>query len=249
MATAQSIKHPERRAFAISLAVHFALFLLLLYASHLNSGKTLQVALVIERDAPQRIESEDDDDIAPTRQKPARRDNRAQQKKKSPAAGEKTRRTQPAESSDQWSNYERQMHAMNRPRGDTAPATKRGTAWGNEKIGRNVKHGESEQITIPKGSSSVTTRWRKGAARRVISLPSIDYPESVRRKSGQGRVELQIEVNAQGRVESVEILKSSGHTRLDVNARNAYRNAVFSPSSSGESAVGIVVVTFKMKDN
>jgi TonB family protein len=47
----------------------------------------------------------------------------------------------------------------------------------------------------------------------------------------------------------VEILKSSGYTRLDLNARNAYRRAVFSPSASGESATGIVTVTFRMKDN
>ena len=142
------------------------------------------------------------------------------------------------------------MHSRNSSSQHMAQASgNSGPKWGSEKTGRSNKQGEKENVAIPKGDSKARTRWRKGAARRLLTIPAIEYPESVRKKSGQGQVELQIEVNAQGRVEEVEIIKSSGYTRLDINARNAYRSAVFSPSPSGESATGIVVVTFRMRDN
>ncbi|HRP70298.1 MAG TPA: TonB family protein, partial [Turneriella sp.] len=112
-----------------------------------------------------------------------------------------------------------------------------------------TKQGADEAVTIPRGNTASTTRWKKGGARRLVSLPTIDYPASIRKRSGQGSVELLLVVGATGRVESVEVIKSSGYSKLDINAKNAYRNAVFSASPSGEKASGVVVVTFRMRDN
>lgn len=251
MSAAPIRSHPERRALLISLAVH-AVLLLLLGLAYQNQGKTLQVSLVVEqKEEVQRLEIEEEEEtLTPLRK--SRRANGAN--KKQQATTRRPGSTGDPKSSgkpqDQWANYEQAMHTRNRNSAShSVPATSDAPRWGSEKTGRSGKRGESEQVAVPKGDSKSSTRWRRGSARRLLTMPAIDYPESVRRKSGQGQVELQIEVNAQGRVEEVEIIKSSGYTRLDINARNAYRNAVFSPSPAGESAVGIVIVTFRMRDN
>ncbi len=246
------ILHPERRALLVSLGLHALLFLLIVLFADLKLTNTLSVTILSE--SPQRIqelpEEEEREIIRPSRSKGK---SAKQQKQASGAAGSKRKGKNNSESlpamSDPWSQYEQQMHS--RKSAGTSPGSAshtEGTKWGSEKTGKNEKRGESEKVNIPKGDSSTATRWRKGAARRLLSMPPIEYPESVRKKSGQGKVELLLEVDAQGRVESVEILKSSGSTRLDISARNAYRNAVFSPSPSGETATGVIVVTFKMRE-
>lgn len=246
------ILHPERRAFLVSLVLHALLFLLIVLFADLKLTSTLSVTIL--SDTPQKIqELPDEPEQEITRPSRSKGKTGKQQRPAAGAAGSKRKGKNNAENppalSDPWSQYEQQMHSRKSGGTQSGSASRtEGTKWGNEKIGTGEKRGESEKVNIPKGDSSTATRWRKGAARRLLSMPPIEYPESVRKKSGQGKVELLLEVDAQGRVESVEILKSSGSTRLDISARNAYRNAVFSPSASGETATGVIIVTFKMRD-
>lgn len=212
----------------------------------------MRVSIVFETERPERVQitEEEQEEITTERRKRPKEKSAGKKRQQSSQKTSAGTSPQPGASEDQWSRYERQMHSRNSTSQHTAQASgNSGPKWGSEKTGRSSKQGEKENVAIPKGDSKTSTRWRKGAARRLLTMPAIEYPESVRKKSGQGQVELQIEVNAQGRVEEVEIIKSSGYTRLDINARNAYRSAVFSPSPSGESATGIVVVTFRMRDN
>lgn len=246
------LKKTEYRALAISLALHALFFLWIFFFADRTSDELLKVAIVIEQAQLRSPEIIDETKLHKEQpKKKAQKSKSRLEKKQTARAGKKSAQDSPRVLSDPWQEYEQRMFAQNRTNSTTVGSgdARRGVGWGEEKTGRTAKRGEAEQVKVPPGSSSSATRWRKGSARRLLSLPPIDYPESVRRKSGQGVVELLIEVDAQGHVESVEIVKSSGITRLDINARNAYRRAVFSPSPSGESATGIVSVTFRMKDN
>lgn len=250
MAATYPIRKNEYRAFAVSLAVHALLFLLIYIVAGKNIPSLLEVSIVVERRQIQPEQLEEPEETIRPQPKKSRRKNRAASERPPAKSGRQAQRDNRT-LQDPWSSYEQRMFAQNRTSSGTTKGstTSQSTSWGSEKTGRTEKRGESEQVNVPPGRSESATRWRKGSARRLLSLPAIDYPESVRRKSGQGSVELLIEVDERGHVESVEILKSSGITRLDLNARNAYRRAVFSPSASGESATGVVTVTFRMKDN
>lgn len=248
------VMHPERRAFLVSLALHALLFLFIVLFADLRFYQTLTVTIVNR--APQPTQEIVEEELQEEITRPANSTGKKVRPQKDPAGAAGSRRKGKTNSksetqtlADPWSQYEQQMHSRaSRGKESGSGARTESTSWGSEATGKSAKRGEAEKVNIPKGDSSAATRWRKGAARRLISMPAIDYPESVRKKSGQGKVELLLEVDAQGRVESVEILKSSGITRLDISARNAYRNAVFSPSLSGETATGVIVVTFKMRD-
>jgi len=237
------LEHPERQAFAVSVAIHILLFLLLWLFGGTIFNEPIRVAIVVDTAPPEVIE-EPETEITPSKK-------RLSQKKTTRTKKNTSTSSKEGNSQNPWSDYERELFSK---KGNTS--TQQGSAgksnttgWGNEKFGKSEKQSTEEKVTIPKGDTSSATRWRKGAARKLVSLPAIDYPESVRKKSGQGQVELLVEVGPDGRVEEIEILKSSGYTRLDLNAKNAYRNAVFSPSSSGESASGVIVVKFKMRDS
>lgn len=251
MPASLALKSPTSRAFAISVVLHLLLFLLLVFIASRSLPPVLSITVVVEKEeTPQTkiIEEEIEEPIQNDRRtRPRRQSTTTAQTKRRGTSDQKS--TADAAQGDPWRDYERNLHRRGSRGSEQAAARSDGTAWGSEKFTRGDKHGTSENVEIPRGKTGSRTRWQKGAARRLVSMPAIDYPESVRKKSGQGQVELLIEVDADGRVENVEILKSSGYTRLDLNAKNAYRSAVFSPSSSGESATGVVVVTFKMRDN
>lgn len=242
MSTATShLEHPVRPAFAVSMAIHALLFLLFWLFGGKMFLEPMRVTLLIETTAaeePQDTPSE----IQPTRKL---------RKKALRSAKHSAAPSREGANNNPWSDYERELFSRKGKQTvqQGSPGKANTNAWGDEKFARNDKQGTDEKVTIPKGNTSAATRWRKGAARKLVSLPAIEYPESVRKKSGQGQVELMIEVGPDGRVEEVEIVKSSGYTRLDLNARNAYRNAVFSASPSGDRATGIIIVKFKMRDS
>ncbi|MBI3713829.1 MAG: energy transducer TonB [Burkholderiales bacterium] len=62
-----------------------------------------------------------------------------------------------------------------------------------------------------------------------IQAPQADYPAMARRMGEEGRVVMQVLVNDKGRAEKVEILKSSGFSRLDESAKMALLRALFKP--------------------
>ncbi len=237
-----------QKAFLYSLAAHAILLLLILFVTHKETDRTLEVALIVQ--SPTKEEHEE------LELKEIPQENKRRQRQKSGAAKSarsKSKRQKSAVSGtpsleDPWSSYESQMFARNSKVAAEPSHKSGGTTWGSEKFKRGSKSETDEDVVIPRGRKQSTTQWRKGGQRKLVSLPSIDYPESVRKKSGQGVVKLLIEVDSKGRVTSVEVEESSGITRLDLNAKNAYRRAIFSPSASGESATGVVTVRFLLKD-
>ena len=70
-----------------------------------------------------------------------------------------------------------------------------------------------------------------GASQDAISNPPPVYPESARRAQQQGVVILHVEVNPEGRAESVEVEKSSGVKSLDSSAKTAVSNWKFRPET------------------
>ncbi|MBQ0959345.1 TonB family protein [Ideonella sp. 4Y11] len=67
------------------------------------------------------------------------------------------------------------------------------------------------------------------------TLPA--YPEAAREDGLQGRVRLQLHIDAEGRVESVQWLQRSGIALLDLAARDAARAWRYEPARVGAEAV------------
>ncbi len=77
------------------------------------------------------------------------------------------------------------------------------------------------------------------------------YPPSARQRGEEGTVLLQIHVGADGRIQRVDILRSSGSQLLDATARNGVRQWTFSPAYRANGPVPSTVevpITFKMVD-
>jgi len=65
----------------------------------------------------------------------------------------------------------------------------------------------------------------------VLSLPEPEYPILSRKRGEEGRVIIEIEISAKGKVLRAEIVKSSSYPRLDRAALEAVKIAVFNPAS------------------
>lgn len=77
------------------------------------------------------------------------------------------------------------------------------------------------------------------------------YPPAARARGEEGTVVLQIHVGIDGRIERVDILRSSGSQVLDATARNGVRQWQFSPALRANGPVRSTVevpITFKMVD-
>jgi protein TonB len=75
------------------------------------------------------------------------------------------------------------------------------------------------------------------------------YPRAALRQREEGTVLLSVLVDAQGRVQRIEIARSSGHARLDAAAREAVARARFKPVLQAGVAVaawGMVPVAFRL---
>lgn len=75
------------------------------------------------------------------------------------------------------------------------------------------------------------------------------YPPASIRAREQGKVLLRVLVDAQGRVERIEIARSSGYPKLDAAAREAVRRARFKPvllSGKASAAWGLVPMEFRL---
>ena len=223
-----------------SLLVHLTFFLLLWRLAPPQGSLKLYVQLITDRQ---------DDDSESDETEPIQQRNRKSHSRNS------NRGAQPLNSAraekNPWEEYERTLHTTNQKVSNSqARINSKNTSWGNEKLHTSEKAGQIESIQIPKGKVNASAlRWIQGGQRKLVNIGKIDYPEALRKKTtAQGQVELLIVVDPEGRVQEIEIVKSSGTTRLDLNARNAYRNALFSPSSSGEYAKAIITVTFKLKE-
>jgi protein TonB len=75
------------------------------------------------------------------------------------------------------------------------------------------------------------------------------YPAASLRQREQGRVLLNVLVDANGDVQRIEIARSSGHATLDAAAREAVRHAHFKPVLENGKAVaawGLVPIEFRL---
>ena len=76
------------------------------------------------------------------------------------------------------------------------------------------------------------------------------YPESARRQGVEGTVLLKVRVTEQGRVEAVQLERSTGHQDLDQSAIEAVRRWHFEPARRGNQAMAVwalIPVTFKLE--
>ena len=77
-----------------------------------------------------------------------------------------------------------------------------------------------------------------------------DYPRGARQRGEQGDVVLEIRVNADGTVDGVRVITSSGFAELDEAAVRAAKAAKFSPARSGRDPVASTArlkLQFKLK--
>lgn len=75
------------------------------------------------------------------------------------------------------------------------------------------------------------------------------YPPLALRQRQQGRVLLNVLVDTEGRVQRIEIARSSGHAELDAAARDAVQRARFKPvlrDGVAEPAWGLVPIEFRL---
>lgn len=99
-------------------------------------------------------------------------------------------------------------------------------------------------------SSVAPQQARINAPPRPLRTIRPVYPRGARRRGEQGEVELEVSVGADGEVESVTVVRSSGFAELDVAAVQASRKARFTPARSGNAAVSSRVrlpFNFKLK--
>lgn len=81
----------------------------------------------------------------------------------------------------------------------------------------------------PGASGSANARSQPDQPARVRQQPKPPYPELSRERQEEGVVRLRLQLDAQGRLQSVKLLQSSGFVRLDRAAREAVTEWQFSP--------------------
>lgn len=84
------------------------------------------------------------------------------------------------------------------------------------------------------GQDEITQQSSQGAQGTArpdyFRNPAPAYPEASRRAGHEGRVLLVVQVSAQGRVDTISVQSSSGHTALDNAAVNTVKKWVFKPA-------------------
>lgn len=82
-----------------------------------------------------------------------------------------------------------------------------------------------------------------------IEAPRPTYPPASRRMGEEGVVQFRVLVNTTGKAEKVDIIHSSGSSRLDEEARRAVMRAVFKPHIENGEAITVSAtgaITFKL---
>lgn len=81
--------------------------------------------------------------------------------------------------------------------------------------------------------------------------PKPDYPSIARSRGWQGKVLLRVQVDAEGRAETVELEQSCGHELLDESALEALKQWRFVPAKRNDVAVAssvLVPIIFSLQD-
>ncbi|MDH5720869.1 MAG: energy transducer TonB [Spirochaetia bacterium] len=149
----------------------------------------------------------------------------------------------PAKSSDEFADdFEKTLFS----RKETQKSIRTGTggqaessSWEKEakktSAGSEGKKESSETVKIPEGKTGAgSIQWKTGYKRVLTHIPYPAYPKYFRQRGIQGSVVILFEVNSAGKVVSVRVKKSSGHTKLDLLAKNAVRDSRFSAIPGGK---------------
>jgi len=100
-------------------------------------------------------------------------------------------------------------------------------------------------------SRAVSSRPVSSTPARVLVLSKPAYPAFSRRKGEEGRVRLSLEIRENGKVQRVELLRSSGYSRLDRAAVRAAKAASFVPARRAGHPVASakkISFTFKLRE-
>jgi protein TonB len=104
---------------------------------------------------------------------------------------------------------------------------------------KRIREKSARAVKAKLDAQAAAARKRAAEAKRIATKPSIisrrkpTYPRSARRAGLQGTTTLTITIGTTGRVTSVRITKSSGHTTLDNAAVSAARSWKFKPAKNG----------------
>lgn len=82
-----------------------------------------------------------------------------------------------------------------------------------------------------------------------LEPPKPSYPRQARLAREEGLVVLRVLIDESGHVKDIEVFRSSGHTRLDEEARNAVARALFRPYSANgvaQAAIAMVPIEFSL---
>lgn len=93
------------------------------------------------------------------------------------------------------------------------------------------------KVAAPSAPAAAPKQARVDAPPKPRRTIRPDYPRRARQRGEEGEVTLEIRVDAEGRVDSVEVVGSSGFADLDEAAVRAARAARFTPARSGDRSV------------
>lgn len=90
-------------------------------------------------------------------------------------------------------------------------------------------------------TSSRPERLVKTTKARYLRNPTPEYPSEARRLHQEGVALLRVQVSAKGRVEGVELERSSGTSSLDEAAIKGVRSWEFEPARRGDTPIASTV--------
>ena len=108
----------------------------------------------------------------------------------------------------------------------------------------------SEQHRPPAPDSAAPRQAKLTAPPRPRTSIRPDYPKGARQRGEQGEVVLEISVGADGTVDGVSVVSSSGFSELDEAAVRATHRARFTPAQAGGHAVSSMArltLAFRLK--
>ncbi len=125
---------------------------------------------------------------------------------------------------------------------DTGSVNGKGTAvekGGSGTAGSGMDTGGSA------GTAGAATGQLKRPPQIILPQPAPVYPENLRRRNIEGAVTVRLTVGADGLVEDVEILQSSGYDEMDAAATDAVYKERYQPAinSQGEEAPCKIIKT------
>lgn len=104
-------------------------------------------------------------------------------------------------------------------------------------LSQTIKQSNNPTIKQPGSSSVAPQQARVDAPPQPWRAIRPVYPKRAQRRGEQGEVELEIDVEANGTVAAVSVIRSSGFSDLDEAAVRAARAATFRPARKGAEAV------------